>query len=179
MFKFPIEFRKMGCSGSKHDKLDVSDDSYTVTVTPKKSNRKTSSKVKSLASSEQIKSKQTKAKQQPVKATTVAPTIHSVRNGDQIDGNKVTVQRSASPPPLKPAQQQVTKHHNSTQSTRPATTRKSGWTDEQLLSQLQYLDFDTSTNIVRLFDEGNTIPFMCRYRRELIGNFDADKYMLN
>lgn len=49
------------------------------------------------------------------------------------------------------------------------------WTDEELLSKLKFLDYDTSSNIVRMFDEGSTIPFMCRYRRELIGNLSADE----
>lgn len=49
------------------------------------------------------------------------------------------------------------------------------WTDEELLCQLKCLDYETSCGIVRMFDEGNTIPFMCRYRRELIGNLDADE----
>lgn len=49
------------------------------------------------------------------------------------------------------------------------------WTDEELLAELKYLDRKTSANIVHLFDDGNTIPFMCRYRRELIGNLSADE----
>lgn len=49
------------------------------------------------------------------------------------------------------------------------------WTDEELLSQLRHIDRHTSANIVRLFDEGNTIPFICRYRREMINHMDADE----
>lgn len=49
------------------------------------------------------------------------------------------------------------------------------WTDEELLCKLKFLNPDTSSNIVRLFDEGNTIPFMCRYRREYIGNLGPDE----
>ena len=50
-----------------------------------------------------------------------------------------------------------------------------GWTDQQLLSDLQRLDPHTSSNIIRLFEDDNTIPFICRYRRELIGDIDADR----
>lgn len=169
----------MGCSGSKQKKLDLSDSSYTSSTTTSKSNRKVAPKVEASPPNRTTKTKQTKAKQTTVKRATalaVAGANDDSQNGDQIDGNKVTVQRSVapqpSPMPLQP-QQAATE---SVKSTRPTTTaHKTGWTDEQLLCQLQYLDYDISTNIVRLFDEGNTIPFMCRYRRELIGNLDADK----
>lgn len=158
----------MGCSESKHDELDSFDDSYTSSIGPKKSNRKPLSKGKtssSSSSSKPVKSKGAKIKQPP------KSTGNHVRNDDQIDGNKATTQRSVAQFPLKSVQKPEAKHIPSTM-----TPRKSGWTDGQLLSQLQYLDIGTSSNIVRLFDEGNTIPFMCRYRRELIGNLDADKY---
>lgn len=49
------------------------------------------------------------------------------------------------------------------------------WTAEELLSNLQNIDRTTSANIVRLFDEDNTIPFICRYRRELTGNMDPER----
>lgn len=55
------------------------------------------------------------------------------------------------------------------------TKEKSTWKNEELLSQLKNIDYETSSNIVRLFDQGDTIPFLCRYRRELIGNFTADE----
>lgn len=147
----------MGCGGSKEKKLDLSGSS-TSSITTNKSNRKP--KVKPPPPNKQAKSKQTNA--------SAVTGINDNRNVDRIDGNKMTIQ------------QQTTDRTKSTQSTCPTTTtmtRKTGWTDEQLLSQLQYLDFDISSNIVRLFDEGNTIPFMCRYRRELIDNLDADKYI--
>lgn len=61
-------------------------------------------------------------------------------------------------------------------SKRSSKTIRSKWSDEELLCQLQLnVDPETSSNIVRMFDEGNTIPFMCRYRRELIGNLSADE----
>lgn len=49
------------------------------------------------------------------------------------------------------------------------------WTADELLSQLQHIDRTTSANIIRLFDDDNTIPFICRYRRELIGKIDPDR----
>lgn len=178
----------MGCSKSKQKKLDLSSSSNASTASVSKSNRKPPTKLKKSTLSEQLTSEKTEAKQ------TVAVTkIDDNRNGSRIDrNNKVDtdIQRSVSPLPLKPQkqkqqlQQQTVDGVKSTQSTRPTpttttttTTHKFGWSDEQLLSQLQFLDFDTSSNIVRLFDEGNTIPFICRYRRELINNLDADKYI--
>lgn len=49
------------------------------------------------------------------------------------------------------------------------------WSDEELLSQLRHIDRSTSKNIIKLFDDGNTIPFICRYRREMINHMDADE----
>lgn len=165
----------MGCTGSKQEKSDFSDSSFASESTIDKStNRKPLLKSKippslstsSSSSRKQVKSNQIKAKKPATKKAKPVPADETddIQNGgDQIDGSKMSMQ-----PP-----KSTSNRAKSTQST--AATRKTGWTDEQLLSQLQYLDFDTSSNIVRLFDEGNTIPFMCRYRRELIGNLDADK----
>ncbi|CAH0383591.1 unnamed protein product [Bemisia tabaci] len=44
----------------------------------------------------------------------------------------------------------------------------------EIASQLN-LDLDVSFTITRLFEEGNTIPFLARYRRNLIGDCDAEK----
>lgn len=49
------------------------------------------------------------------------------------------------------------------------------WSDEALLCELKNIDYQTSVNIVKLFDAGNTIPFMCRYRRDMINHLDADE----
>lgn len=55
------------------------------------------------------------------------------------------------------------------------SNKSSTWLDEQLLAELKHLDRQTSLNIVKMFDEGSTIPFMCRYRREMIGNLSPDE----
>lgn len=49
------------------------------------------------------------------------------------------------------------------------------WDPAQLLADQQSLDYTTAQHIVRLFDEDNTIPFMCRYRRELIGDLSPEQ----
>lgn len=49
------------------------------------------------------------------------------------------------------------------------------WNPAQLLAAQQHLDYPTAQNIVRLFDEDNTIPFVCRYRRELIGDLTPEQ----
>lgn len=49
------------------------------------------------------------------------------------------------------------------------------WSDEQLLAEMQDIDLITSSNIIRLFKDENTIPFICRYRRELIGDLSPDQ----
>lgn len=48
------------------------------------------------------------------------------------------------------------------------------WTVPQLLAEIQKLDFQTSQNIIQLFNDDNTIPFICRYRKELIGDMTPD-----
>lgn len=48
------------------------------------------------------------------------------------------------------------------------------WTEPQLLAEIQNLDFQTSQNIIKLFKDDNTIPFICRYRKELIGDMTPD-----
>lgn len=53
--------------------------------------------------------------------------------------------------------------------------KSSSWSDEQLLAELKHLDRQISLNIVKMFDEGSTVPFMCRYRRELIANLSPDE----
>lgn len=55
------------------------------------------------------------------------------------------------------------------------TGNNSSWTDEQLLADIQRIDYTTSVNIIRLFNNDNTIPFICRYRRELIGDLSPDQ----
>lgn len=56
---------------------------------------------------------------------------------------------------------------------------KPAWSAVQLLSDLQHIDRETSANITQLFEEDNTIPFICRYRRELIGNMSPDQLVKN
>lgn len=55
------------------------------------------------------------------------------------------------------------------------TSTTTSWTDAELLSNLQNIDNQTSSNVIRLFEDDNTIPFICRYRRDMIGNIDADQ----
>lgn len=49
------------------------------------------------------------------------------------------------------------------------------WNDAQLLAELQQIDCYTSANIIKSFNDDHTIPFMCRYRRELIGDLSPDQ----
>jgi transcriptional accessory protein Tex/SPT6 len=44
-----------------------------------------------------------------------------------------------------------------------------------LLSQQQEIPKAIAKNIVALFQEDNTIPFICRYRRDLIDNMPPEK----
>ncbi|XP_049640296.1 S1 RNA-binding domain-containing protein 1 [Suncus etruscus] len=48
------------------------------------------------------------------------------------------------------------------------------WDIVQVLSEMTCLEYWVCANIIRLFDDVNTIPFIVRYRKELINNLDAD-----
>lgn len=80
-----------------------------------------------------------------------------------VDGNGPSAARGAKAKP------------SGSQSLTLAALGDCAWTDEQLLSELQHIDQGTSANIIRLFNDDNTIPFMCRYRRELIGDLSPDQ----
>lgn len=47
--------------------------------------------------------------------------------------------------------------------------------DVELLCRLTKIDYKTSENVIEMFKAGNTIPFMCRYRRHKINNMDAEE----
>lgn len=51
----------------------------------------------------------------------------------------------------------------------------STWTDETLLSELESIDYNISRNIIKLFSEDNTIPFIARYRKDLTGHMSPEK----
>lgn len=44
----------------------------------------------------------------------------------------------------------------------------------QVLSQRTCIEEWVCANIIRLFQDDNTIPFIARYRKELINNLEAD-----
>lgn len=114
-----------------------------------------------------VKPATTKAKK--VKKLSEALDIESIKDtdDDRTDGNVITttnglktsnkkIQSSAS-------QRDVSQHSTNT------------WTDVELLSELQNIDLRRSSNIIKLFEDDNTIPFICRYRKDMIGNIEADQ----
>lgn len=48
------------------------------------------------------------------------------------------------------------------------------WREHELLAEIEEIDGQIARNIVKLFDEENTIPFIARYRKELTGCMDPD-----
>ncbi|KAB1266956.1 S1 RNA-binding domain-containing protein 1 [Camelus dromedarius] len=48
------------------------------------------------------------------------------------------------------------------------------WDIVQVLSERASIELWVCANIIRLFNDDNTIPFIIRYRKELINNLDAD-----
>ncbi|XP_018326633.1 S1 RNA-binding domain-containing protein 1 isoform X2 [Agrilus planipennis] len=49
------------------------------------------------------------------------------------------------------------------------------WTDYELLGEFENLNYVIAENIVKLFEEGNTIPFIARYRRNFTGDIAIEK----
>ncbi|XP_071636232.1 uncharacterized protein YdcI isoform X1 [Temnothorax longispinosus] len=49
------------------------------------------------------------------------------------------------------------------------------WTDIDYVSEINNIDRRIVENVVRLFKEDNTIPFIARYRKNMTGSMDPDK----
>lgn len=52
---------------------------------------------------------------------------------------------------------------------------KTDWNDYELLAQQQDIKPNISKNLIMLFQDGNTIPFIARYRRHLTENMTPEK----
>lgn len=48
------------------------------------------------------------------------------------------------------------------------------WQSYELLSEYQKIDLNVSQNIIKLFDEGCTIPFIARYRKDATDNMNPE-----
>lgn len=48
------------------------------------------------------------------------------------------------------------------------------WKQDELLAEIQDLEQQVARNIIKLFDEENTIPFIARYRKDMTGGMDPD-----
>lgn len=49
------------------------------------------------------------------------------------------------------------------------------WTDIDYISEMNNVDRNIANNVVKLFKEDNTIPFIARYRKNMTGSMDSDK----
>ncbi|XP_044269580.1 S1 RNA-binding domain-containing protein 1 isoform X2 [Tribolium madens] len=49
------------------------------------------------------------------------------------------------------------------------------WSDYELLAEQLDLGLEVAKNIVKLFEEGNTVPFIARYRRDVTNNLEAEQ----
>ena len=52
----------------------------------------------------------------------------------------------------------------------PRKRENHSWTQEQLLAEREQISVDFARTIINLFQNDNSIPFLCRYRRDLIRN---------
>ena len=49
------------------------------------------------------------------------------------------------------------------------------WTIPEVISENVDIPLDVSSNVIKLLDEGATIPFIARYRKEQTGNMEVNK----
>lgn len=49
------------------------------------------------------------------------------------------------------------------------------WLDYELLAEKEEISIDLARTITKLFDDDNTIPFLCRYRRHIIQDTPPEK----
>lgn len=52
---------------------------------------------------------------------------------------------------------------------------ESYWTDEKLLAEMCQCEAYVAWNFIKLINSDNTIPFIARYRKEMVQNFEAEK----
>ncbi|XP_066249350.1 uncharacterized protein YdcI [Euwallacea similis] len=48
------------------------------------------------------------------------------------------------------------------------------WKDSELLAEKSLIDEQTAQNLIKLWEQGNTIPFIARYRKNVIGDMTPD-----
>ncbi|RZC39162.1 S1 RNA-binding domain-containing protein 1, partial [Asbolus verrucosus] len=48
------------------------------------------------------------------------------------------------------------------------------WSEHELLAEQQNLTLNVAKNIVKLFEDGNTVPFIARYRRDVTNNMSPE-----
>lgn len=58
----------------------------------------------------------------------------------------------------------------------PQSSKLTSWNEAEVLTETFNTSVNTMKNIVQLLHEDNTIPFICRYRKELTGNISPDVY---
>lgn len=49
------------------------------------------------------------------------------------------------------------------------------WTDVEYISEIHNVDIHIARNVVKLFNSDNTIPFIARYRKNMIGSMEPDQ----
>ncbi|EFA10546.1 Transcription elongation factor SPT6-like Protein [Tribolium castaneum] len=49
------------------------------------------------------------------------------------------------------------------------------WSDHELVAEQLGLGLNVAKNVVKLFEDGNTVPFIARYRRDVTNNLDAEQ----
>lgn len=49
------------------------------------------------------------------------------------------------------------------------------WSVYELVAESQCIDEDVAKNTTELFEQGNTIPFIARYRKHITGNMEAER----
>lgn len=70
--------------------------------------------------------------------------------------------------------QKISKKPGSKQVAVKAKNYEPLWSEHELLAEQTGLSLNVAKNITKLFEDGNTIPFIARYRRDATNNMTAE-----
>lgn len=98
----------------------------------------------------------------PKKLKTIKKVNKTPRNSEEI---------------IKSEKEHIQKKYKLSKDDKTETTNsyQTTWEDHVLLSEWNNIDERIAKNLIKLFENGNTIPFIARYRKNLIGNITIEE----
>ncbi|XP_068979477.1 S1 RNA-binding domain-containing protein 1 [Bombus flavifrons] len=158
-------------SDSEGEPADVSnDENYVPTKAPQKKRKTITNSTKStLSLSKNSKQIATKLGRRKIKTELIDNTNESV------DLNKKTQNKNAK---MKKEEIQNSDAENVKQILKDISlksTELKEWTVEDYVSEVNNIEKHIVENVIKLFNNDNTIPFIARYRRDMTGGMEPDK----